>query len=129
MLAALPDTNTLTQMATVADWMMESCSAQPSISRMLVSTPSPSTSADISPLVQTVRGLQQELRELRSELCRLQQKSQSPTHHQIILDHHLLLPQVILSFVGTMPPLANVLSTVAPHARCRETPVPASDRD
>ena len=77
-LAALPNTNTLTQMATVADWMMELCSAQSSISHTSVSTPSPSTSADISPLEQTVRGLQQELRELCLEL---RSRSRSRSRH------------------------------------------------
>ena len=67
-LAALPNTNTLTQMATIADWMMESFSVQPSILHMSVSMPSPSTLADISPLAQTVQVLQQELRELHLEL-------------------------------------------------------------
>ena len=32
-LAILPNTNTLTQMAAIADWMMELCSAQPPFSR------------------------------------------------------------------------------------------------
>ena len=51
MLVALPDTNMLTQMATVADQMMDSCSVQPSILHMSVSMPSPSTLAVISPHV------------------------------------------------------------------------------
>ena len=51
------------------------------------------------------------------------------TRHQIILNCCLLLPQVILSFVSTMPPLANVPSAATPHARCWETPESASDRD
>ena len=67
-LAALPDTNTLTQMVAIADRMMESCSVQPSISRTSVSTPSPSTSADISPLARTVRVLRLELHS-RSRSC------------------------------------------------------------
>ena len=77
-LVALPDTNTLTQMAAVADRMMKSCSVQPSISRTSVSTPSPSTSADILPLARTVRVLQQELRELRLEL---RSRSRSHSRH------------------------------------------------
>ena len=66
-LATLPDTNMLTQMAAIADWMMESCSVQPSISCTLVSMPSLSTSTNISPLAWTVQVLQQELHELHLE--------------------------------------------------------------
>lgn len=77
-LAALPDTNTLTQMAVVADRMMDSCSVQPSISRTSVSTPPPSTLTDDSQLARTVRALQQELRELRVEL---RSRSRSRSRH------------------------------------------------
>ena len=51
------------------------------------------------------------------------------TRHQIIPDRHLLLLQVILSFVSTIPALANVPSAATPHARYWEMPEPVSDCD
>ena len=77
-LAALSDTNTLAQMAVVADRMMDSCSVPPSISRTSMSTSPPSASGDDSPLARTVRALQQELRELRLEL---RSRSRSRNRH------------------------------------------------